>query len=292
MSQEVGKLLLVPNATRWNSMYDAVVRLVDMFDNKKTGLQNICRKMEIRFFTTYDIAFLREYKDVMGPIAVGLNVLQGEEKAYMGRLLPMLASALNSLAAKGMDNYLEYCKPLVHSPIQGLKKRFGHLFHDMDCILASATDPNYKLSFWLDWFPDINAEGVRKKATNQLSRLVEKSVHEAESSSSSEGDNKDHDMEYELFQALYETPRRNENDSDLFKCFLGEKPSKKTFDKDTFPNKAMRELFIKYNTPIPSSAAVERMFSMGKDVLRPKRCRMSDKHFEMLVFLRGEQMNN
>ncbi|KAG7153370.1 hypothetical protein Hamer_G010681 [Homarus americanus] len=44
----------------------------------------------------------------------------------------------------------------------------------------------------------------------------------------------------------------------------------KSFDKDTFPNKAIRELFIKYNTPIPSSAAVERMFPMGKDVLRPK----------------------
>ncbi|KAG7177656.1 hypothetical protein Hamer_G008307 [Homarus americanus] len=65
--------------------------------------------------------------------------------------------------------------------------------------------------------------------------------------------------------------------------FLGEKPSKKTFDKDSFPNKAMRKLFIKYNTPIPSSAAVERMFPMGKDVLRPKRSRMSDKHFEMLA---------
>ncbi|KAG7165629.1 hypothetical protein Hamer_G013133 [Homarus americanus] len=117
-------------------------------------------------------------------------------------------------------------------------------------------------------------------------------MHETENSSSSEGDDKDHDVEDKLFQALHETPCRNENDSDLFKCLLGEKPSKKTFDKDTFPNKAMRELFIKYNTPIPSSAAVECMFSMGKDVLRPKCSRMSDKHFEMLVFLRGEQMNN
>ncbi|KAG7173141.1 hypothetical protein Hamer_G008669 [Homarus americanus] len=54
-------------------------------------------------------------------------------------------------------------------------------------------------------------------------------------------------------------------------------------------NKATRELFIKYNTPIPSSVAVERMFSMGKDVLRPKRSKMSDKHFEMLVFLWGNK---
>ncbi|KAG7169635.1 hypothetical protein Hamer_G013244 [Homarus americanus] len=137
---------------------------------------------------------------------------------------------------------------------------------------------------------DLNFQ-VRKKATNQLSRLVEKSVHKTERSrsSSNEGDDKDHDMENKIFQALYETPCRNEKDSDL-KHFLGEKPSKKkTFDKDTFPNKAMRELFIKYNTPIPSSAAVNRTFSMGKDVLRPKRSRMSDKHFEMLVFLRGNK---
>ncbi|KAG7153720.1 hypothetical protein Hamer_G009389 [Homarus americanus] len=120
--------------------------------------------------------------------------------------------------------------------------------------------------------------------------LVEKSVHKTESSSSSEGDEKDHDEEDELFQALYQTPNMNEKYSDLFKHFLGEKPSKKkTFDKDTFPNKAMRELFIKYNTPIPSSATVERMFFMGKDVLRPKRSRMSDKHFEMLVILRGNK---
>ncbi|KAG7155721.1 hypothetical protein Hamer_G023875, partial [Homarus americanus] len=121
-----------------------------------------------------------------------------------------------------------------------------------------------------------------KKATNQLSRLVEKSVHETESNSRSEGEDKDHDVEDELFQALYETsplPRRNKKDT-----FPGGETFKKTFDKDTFPNKAMRELFIKYNTHIPSSAAMECMLSMGKDVLRPKRSRMSDKHFEMLRF--------
>ncbi|KAG7171956.1 hypothetical protein Hamer_G000909 [Homarus americanus] len=94
-----------------------------MFDNKETDLQNACRKLEIHFFTTYDIAFLREYKDVMGPIAVGLNFLQGEEMIYLGCLLPTFASVLNSLAAKEVDNYLEYCKTLVHSLIQGLKKR-------------------------------------------------------------------------------------------------------------------------------------------------------------------------
>ena len=48
----------------------------------------------------------------------------------------------------------------------------------------------------------------------------------------------------------------------------------------------LRESFVKYNTAMPFSAAVERLFSFGKDVLKPKRSGLSDEHFEMLVFLK------
>ncbi len=48
-------------------------------------------------------------------------------------------------------------------------------------------------------------------------------------------------------------------------------------------------LFCKYNTPIPSSAAVERMFSMGKDILRAKRATLSDENFNMLMFMKGNR---
>ncbi|MEL7309790.1 MAG: hypothetical protein AAGK05_19390 [Pseudomonadota bacterium] len=46
-------------------------------------------------------------------------------------------------------------------------------------------------------------------------------------------------------------------------------------------------LFIKYNTRIPSSAAVERLFCTAGDVLRPKRACVSEENFENLVFLKG-----
>ncbi|KAG0721717.1 hypothetical protein GWK47_045875 [Chionoecetes opilio] len=47
------------------------------------------------------------------------------------------------------------------------------------------------------------------------------------------------------------------------------------------------DLFIRYNTPVPSSAAVERLFSMGSDFMGPKRSSLTAKNFEKLVFLKG-----
>ncbi len=59
---------------------------------------------------------------------------------------------------------------------------------------------------------------------------------------------------------------------------------------DMFPQdhrEAWLELFIKYNTPLPSSAAVERLFSMASDVLRAKRSCLTAENFENLIFMKG-----
>ena len=56
--------------------------------------------------------------------------------------------------------------------------------------------------------------------------------------------------------------------------------------KDTLSCKALHQLYLKYNTVLPTSAAVERMFSVGKESLKNKRACYSDEHFEILVFLK------
>lgn len=60
-------------------------------------------------------------------------------------------------------------------------------------------------------------------------------------------------------------------------------------NKNLFPMEhrdIWEDLFIKYNTPIPSSAAVERIFSTAVDI-RPKRSSLTANNFEELVFMKG-----
>ena len=43
--------------------------------------------------------------------------------------------------------------------------------------------------------------------------------------------------------------------------------------------------FVKYNSSLPSSAAVEHLFSCAGQILVPRRCKVSSKTFDKLVFL-------
>ena len=49
----------------------------------------------------------------------------------------------------------------------------------------------------------------------------------------------------------------------------------------------IKTLFMRYNTTIPSSAPVERLFSLAGITLTPKRSKLSDKTLEMLVLERA-----
>ncbi|KAG0715782.1 hypothetical protein GWK47_011166 [Chionoecetes opilio] len=46
-------------------------------------------------------------------------------------------------------------------------------------------------------------------------------------------------------------------------------------------------VFVKYNTAIPSSATVDRLFSQGSDTMKAKRASLTSDNFERLVFMKG-----
>ena len=52
---------------------------------------------------------------------------------------------------------------------------------------------------------------------------------------------------------------------------------------------AWLQKFKRFNTTIPSSATVERLFAVGSDILRSKRSSMTKENFEKFVLLRENE---
>ena len=152
--------------------------------------------------------------------------------------------------------------------------RFHHLFEDFECVLVSATHPRYKLAPSVDWLPGVNAERLRYRAKEYLINIIKESEPEEFENNEAGHKIETKDLEDEFISTLLEFPVKKSGVNQL-EQFLRESPPLKHFDLSVFSNDTIKDIFIKFNTPISSSAAIERLFSTGKHVLRPKRSRLT-----------------
>ena len=76
------------------------------------------------------------------PVAIALDLLQGEEQAYFGTLLPTIIMTKQKLeamiSARGVHQ-LHHCKGYAKALLEGLNKRFKHLESDKKCWLQHFT---------------------------------------------------------------------------------------------------------------------------------------------------------
>ncbi|KAG0718733.1 Zinc finger BED domain-containing protein 4 [Chionoecetes opilio] len=298
-------LLTLPN--RWNSLYDACSVLLQRVmddDARLEAVNEVLRNEGGTNRTSYygfddqDKQVLQEYCKVMKPLANCLDRLQTEENAYLGVLLPTLTLMRVALEQARGDQALTYAKPLVRALLrqEGNKGRFNNrfsaMFKDLDLLMASALHPNYGMTTFNSVAPNMKEE-IFQRIVKEMKALIRQETLLEERDNSQEMEEHE-EVSADPFAELCDTTQADQEDDleeDIKEELLAWKRSKEaTLKKSHFPAKYRDQwvtLFIKYNTGIPSSAAVERLFSTAGDVLRPKRAYFSEDNFEYLVFLKG-----
>ncbi|KYN23184.1 hypothetical protein ALC57_04404 [Trachymyrmex cornetzi] len=230
-----------PVVTRWNSLYDCLSKLKSISGSL--------------ILDTY----LRDYLTCMETLTVGIDKVQTETSCYYGCLLPLLLSIKNKWTAILRDNRVIYCKKLVEGMQQRLINRFSDFFeidgHGEAAALAAITHPQFK-DPWLSCLSDDKILKIQK--------LVRAAFSVSENESNEILDETEQDDFFDFGEGSTEANRKlqiftypGENSVEM--CEFFSNPIGALDMLHQFPR--VKQLFIKYNTCIPSSTSVERQFS-------------------------------
>ncbi|XP_050537107.1 uncharacterized protein LOC126903136 [Daktulosphaira vitifoliae] len=153
-----------------------------------------------------------------------------------------------------------------------IQTRFNTIWKKKELILASCLLPRFKL-LWLDGTERFMAEAWLKS----LFENDDTSSSEASETESSRIASKE-----DFFCLPVEKNTTSSSRIEELELFL------KCQSKDLtvlllYP--AILKVFLEFNTPLPSSAPVERLFLTGSNVMTQKRHKLSDSLFEKLVLL-------
>ncbi|XP_038159718.1 uncharacterized protein LOC119795679 [Cyprinodon tularosa] len=236
-------------------------------------LNTLCTKLGVKCFKEREYQFLNEYCTATKPLTVALDILQAD--CPYGTLLPTLEVLMQrTLAVK--DALSTMTAGLPDAIVQAVKTRFGDLLQDRDALLAAVSCPKFKLR----WLRDADRrEQVKQLLTEECSATAPPIQSSASVANTvvTQGE-----MDFFNFEAEPEETYSAEKE---VMNYLSSSHDLQILHQ--FTN--IKKIFMKYNTPTPSSAPVERLFSLGGLVLTPRRNRLSDQRFEKLLLMRYNQ---
>ena len=127
----LGKNLIIPNETRWNAEFDALEDL----QNHKTKLNEVMDELSLPRFSPEHFTFLTEYIQVTKPLAITIDILQGNS-ASLGFVLPSIVKLQKHFKSIISENSLKYCIPLAKFILWNLNDHTSDWFSDKDYILG------------------------------------------------------------------------------------------------------------------------------------------------------------
>jgi len=137
ISEICGRSLPTPCATRRNSLYDSIYSLL----TKRECFVTLMPALQLPCFKNVDLEFLDEHRQILAPIAVALDRLQGEKECYYSALLLTVLSVNTQLTQLQSVNR-RHCVPLLTAITAGFQRRFADfLTLAPDINLATMTHP-------------------------------------------------------------------------------------------------------------------------------------------------------
>ena len=142
--------------------------------------------------------------------------------------------------------------------------------------MAAVSRPEYKLK----WVPPNKRDEVCSAFVDVVDRENKRSS--VQTSGAADSENKEDDYGYGEFSGGDGSKSRGTAGSQAMSYLANSDKPLETLN--LFPS--VKLVFIRYNTALPSSAAVERLFSCVGLVANPRRNRLSDSNFEKLLLLK------
>ncbi|XP_063534931.1 uncharacterized protein LOC134744914 [Cydia strobilella] len=282
----LGHTLSRPGVTRWNSVYDSL-RQIESIRTKSAqlhlalGITNYLRER--------DFQYIEEYLKCSQPIAEALDILQGDKDIFYGILLPTLLSLRRKLI-KLTNGNLIYCQALAIKYLTSVEERFSDFFGlytptAITAAIAALSYPRFKDK----WFTAIDHQHNRRLKT-LFKQKIANEVHDqddGQEGSTSTKPSEDAYFDFETDSSEGEgigSSIRSTRPDILLANFLSDE------DKNISMLRRHAEvmnIFKKFNTRMPSSGPVERLFSYATMINLPKSHRLSDEMFEMRVVLKA-----
>ena len=285
--EKLGRKLRVPCITKWSSMYHSISIILE----SKTIINELTSELKLDSFNHFDFQFLEEYATVMKPLATALVRLKGDEHTYFGEVLPTLLAVERKLQ-KIEDNSLVHCRSLLYQVRLCFSNRFENfltLSMDSSCkmaIVASISNPQFKLK-WLRIKTAFNNQEVKSEVERVFNEaMIRELVKQEDVLHENEVEPEDNDSFFDFEQQKFDEGKPPLAMSIECLSYLDDKSScLQSLHK--YP--VVKKVFLRYNTPLSSSAPVEKLFGVADQVHSPSRSRLCDDMFRMLVLMKANR---